>query len=110
MVKAMATRTRLTADDLWRMGARRELIDGEVIARPPAGGIHGYVTGRIGGWLGRYVDSHRLGKAVAGVGFVLAIPSDPERVRAPDIENPVEVQQKVRDYPGLAIPLADLFE
>jgi Uma2 family endonuclease len=182
MVKAMATRTRLTADDLWRMGegdVRRELVDGEVIERPPAGGIHGYVTGRVCCWLGRYVDVHRLGKGVVGVGFVIALPSDPERVRAPDVafvstarlpegfihgapdlavevlspsDNPVEIQQKVSDYleagarlvwvlapqaraatvyrpdgsarlvrepesldgedvlPGLAIPLADLFE
>jgi Uma2 family endonuclease len=187
MVKAMATRTRLTADDLWRMGegdVRRELVDGEVIEMTPAGGVHGEVLLKVGRRIGEHVDARRLGKVVGGdVGFVLALPSDPERVRAPDVafisterlpeglpqgfiagapdlavevlspsDNPVEVQQKVRDYleagarlvwvlapraraatvyrpdgsarlvrapesldgedvlPGLAIPLADLFE
>jgi Uma2 family endonuclease len=124
----MATRTRLTADDLWRMGdsdVRRELGDGEVIEQPLAGGIHGYVVAQLCGWLGSYVDAHRRGSGVVGVGFVLGLPSDPERVRAPDLafvsmeklpegfihgapdlavevlspsDNPVDVQQKVRDY------------
>jgi Uma2 family endonuclease len=134
MVRAMATRTRLTADDLWRMGegdVRRELVDGEVIEMTPAGGVHGDVTGKVYRPLAGHVEAHRLGKVVVGdVGFVLALPSDPERVRAPDVafistrklpdgrlpqgfvagapdlavevlspsENPVEVQQKVRDY------------
>ena len=184
----MATRIRLTADDLWRMGegdVRRELVDGEVIEMTPAGGVHGRVLVKVGRRLGDYVEAHRLGEVVGGdVGFVLALPSDPERVRAPDVafisterlpegrlpqgfihgapdlavevlspsDNPVEVQQKVRDYleagarlvwvlapraraatvyrpdgsarlvrepesldgedvvPGLAVPLADLFE
>jgi Uma2 family endonuclease len=134
MVKAMATRTRLTADDLWRMGegdVRRELVDGEVIEMTPAGGVLGEVVAKLCRRLADHVEAHRLGKVVAGdVGFVLALPSDPERVRAPDVaflstrrlpegrlpqgfiagapdlavevlspsENPVEVQQKVRDY------------
>ena len=188
MVKAMATRTRLTADDLWRMGegdVRRELVNGEVIEMTPAGGVHGKVLIKVGRRIDEYVEARRLGKVVGGdVGFVLTLPSDPERVRAPDVafitparlpegqlpqgfirgapdlavevlspsDNPVEVQQKVRDYleagarlvwvlaplahaatvyrpdgsarlvrepesldgedvlPGLAIPLADLFE
>jgi Uma2 family endonuclease len=184
----MATRARLTAEDLWRMGegdVRRELVDGEVIEMTPAGGLHGKVAGRVYRPLSDHVDARRLGEVVVGdVGFVLSLPSDPERVRAPDVafvstarlpegrlpqgfirsapdlavevlspsDNPVEVQQKVRDYleagarlvwvlaplartatvyrpdgsarlvrdpesldgedvlPGLAIPLADLFE
>jgi Uma2 family endonuclease len=184
----MATGTRLTADDLWRMGesdVRRELVNGEVIAMTPAGGVHGEVLLKVGSPLRAFVEAHRLGKVVGGdVGFVLALPSDPERVRAPDVafistarlpggrlpqsfirgapdlavevlsphDNPDEVQRKVRDYleagarlvwvvaplartatvyrpdgsarlvrepeslegedvlPGLAIPLADLFE
>ena len=134
MVKAMATRTRLTADDLWRMGegdVRRELVDGEVIEMTPVGGLHGKVTGRVYRRLSDHVDARGLGEVVVGdVGFVLTLPSDPERVRAPDVafvamarlpegrlpqgfirgapdlavevlspsDNPVEVQQKVRDY------------
>jgi Uma2 family endonuclease len=110
---------------------RRELVDGEVIEMTPAGGVHGEITGKVYQKLTDHVGARRLGKVVVGdVGFVLALPSDPERVRAPDVafvsmgrlpdgrlpegflrgapdlavevlspsDNPVEVQQKVRDY------------
>jgi Uma2 family endonuclease len=177
----MATKARLTAQDLWQLGegdTRRELVDGEVREMAPAGGVHGEVTGRINHGLVEYVKRHGGGKVLVGdVGFVLDLPHDPERVRAPDVafmatarlpegrlpveflrgapdlavevlspsDNPVDVQQKVRDYleagarlvwviapaartatiyradgsarldgddvlPGLAIPLAELFE
>lgn len=130
----MAMRTRLTAEDLWRMGSadvRRELVDGEVIEMAPAGGVHGRVTGRMASRLAQHVEARGGGEVLAGdVGFVLGLPGDPERVRAPDVafvsaarlpdgrlpvgfvrgapdlaievlspsDNPVEVQQKVRDY------------
>ena len=81
--------------------------------------------------LADHADRQGRGKVVVGdVGFVLQLPNDPERVRAPDVgfvvleklpagrlpdgflmggpdlavevlsptDNPVEVQQKVRDY------------
>ncbi len=125
---------RLTAMDLWRMGEgdmRRELIDGEVVEMTPVGGIHGELTLEIGRRLAEYVRRHQLGRVVVGdVGFILRLPQDPERVRAPDVafiaaerlpegrlppgfiegapdlavevlspnDNPVDVQQKVRDY------------
>lgn len=130
----MVTRVRVTAEDLWRMGTgdvRRELVDGEVIEMAPAGGLHGLVTGRISRRLTEFVEAHGGGAVLVGdVGFVLSLPTDPERVRAPDVafvsigrlpggcvpmefvhgapdlavevlspsENPIEVQQKVRDY------------
>ena len=85
----MATKMRLTADDLWRMGTgdvRRELVDGEVIEMTPAGGVHGRVTNRIALKLTLHVDAHGGGEVVTGdVGFVLSLPGDPERVRAPDV-------------------------
>jgi Uma2 family endonuclease len=85
----MATRTRLTADDLWRMGTgdvRRELVDGEVIEITPAGGVHGRISGRVYKRLADHVEGHGGGEVLVGdVGFVLALPGDPERVRAPDV-------------------------
>ena len=128
----MATKARVTAEDLWRLGegdTRRELVNGEIVEMTPAGGIHGEVMARIARRLVEYVERHG-GKVVAGdVGFVLNLPYDPERVRAPDVafvatdrllegrlpqgfvrvapdlavevlspsDNPVDVQQKVRD-------------
>lgn len=130
----MATRTRLTAEDLWRMGSgdvRRELVDGEVIEMAPVGGVHGRVAGKVYRRLDEHVEAQGGGVVVVGaVGFVLDLPGDPERVRAPDVgfiatsrlpegrlpqgfirgapdlavevlspsDNPVEVQQKVRDW------------
>jgi Uma2 family endonuclease len=130
----MATRTRMTAQDLWRMGegdVRRELVNGEIIEMTPAGGTHGEVTGRIYRRMADHVDRQGRGKVVVGdVGFVLQLPNDPERVRAPDVgfvtleklpggrlpqgfilgapdlavevlsptDNPVDIQQKVRDF------------
>jgi Uma2 family endonuclease len=85
----MATRTRLTAEDLWRMGTgdvRRELIDGALVEMPPVGGVHGDVTGRICRRLVEHVEAHGAGKVLVGdVGFVLGLPHDPDRVRAPDV-------------------------
>ena len=130
----MATKARVTAQDLWRLGegdVRRELVDGEVVEMAPVGGIHGEITGRICRSLVEHVDHHGGGKVLVGdVGFVLSLPNDPERVRAPDVafvgshklpggqlpegflagapdlavevlsptDNPLQVQQKVRDY------------
>ena len=130
----MATRARLTAQDLWRLGegdARRELVDGQVVEMAPVGGVHGEITLRIGRKLAEHVERHGTGKVLVGdVGFVLNLPHDPERVRGPDVafvssqrlpggrlpqgflsgapdlavevlspsDNPVDVQQKVRDY------------
>jgi Uma2 family endonuclease len=130
----MATKARLTAQDLWRLGegdTRRELVDGEVREMAPAGGVHGEVTSRIDRRLAEHVERHGGGKVLVGdVGFVLDLPHDPERVRAPDVafmttsrlpegrlpegflrgapdlavevlspsDSLMDVQQKVRDY------------
>ena len=130
----MAARTKMTAHDLWQLGegdVRRELVNGEVIEMTPVGGTHGRVTGRLYGRLADHVGRHGGGEVVVGgVGFVLHLPTDPERVRAPDVafvrreklpegrlpegflvgapdlavevlsprDNPLQIQQKVRDY------------
>jgi Uma2 family endonuclease len=130
----MVTKARVTAHDLWRLGegdVRRELVNGEVKEMAPVGGVHGQIAARTSAWLGGHVREHGGGEVVVGdVGFVLNLPADPERVRAPDVafvstqrlpegrlpegflvggpdlaveilsptDNPVEIQQKVRDY------------
>ena len=86
----MATEARLTADDLWRLGegdTRREPVDGEVREMAPAGGVHGEITERICHHrLAEHVEHHGGGEVLAGdAGFVLQLPHDPERVRAPDV-------------------------
>ena len=87
--RTMTIRARVTAEDLWRLGSgdvRRELVDGEVIEMAPAGGVHGLLVVGVGSRLKAHVDAHGGGAVVAGdVGFVLGLPADPERVRAPDV-------------------------
>ena len=130
----METKVRLTAQDLGRLGegdVRRELVNGEVIEMAPVGGTHGQVTGKFYRRVAEQVERHGGGEVVVGdVGFILQLPGDPERVRAPDVafvahhrlpggrlpqgfltgppdlavevlshtDNPMDVQQKIRDY------------
>jgi len=85
----MATKTRLTADDLWNMrreGVRQELVDGHIDEMPPSNALHGKYVIRIGALLEAVVYPARNGEVVGGdVGFVLNLPYDPERVRCPDV-------------------------
>ncbi|PYV09182.1 MAG: Uma2 family endonuclease [Acidobacteria bacterium] len=85
----MATKARLTAEDLWRIPAddiRRELVDGKIIEMAPAGGIHGKYVTVIARRLADHVERHGGGEVLTGdVGFILNLPRDPERVRAPDV-------------------------
>lgn len=85
----MATGTRLTADDLWKMSeddVRRELVNGEIVEMPPVGPLHSHIAGRIYRRLVDYLEQHDRGHAFVGdVGFVLAVPRDPERVRGADV-------------------------
>jgi len=77
----------MTAQDLSRLGegdVRRELVNGEIVEMTPGGGRHGEITLRIGRVLAEHVERHGGGRVVVGdVGFLLRLPGDPERVRAP---------------------------
>jgi Uma2 family endonuclease len=84
----MATKTRLTAEDLWRMppdDVRRELVDGKLVEMTPASVLHGMITIRLGRRLAEHAEQLGLGEAMVDVGFVLSLPYDPERVRGPDV-------------------------
>ncbi|MBN1964726.1 MAG: Uma2 family endonuclease, partial [Anaerolineae bacterium] len=78
-----------TAEDLWERAqmtgdARLELVRGEIITMPPAGGEHGEIAFDIGLAVGMFVKQHRLGRiTTAETGYILA--SDPHTVRAPDL-------------------------
>jgi len=84
----MATEARLTAQDLLRFGddgVRRELVNGRIIEMPPAGGTHGEVVSTVVWLMVEHVRRTGVGKVVSSdTGFVLDLPGDPERVRAPD--------------------------
>src|SRR5436309_6738455 len=84
----MATKARLTADDLLRMpdDAVRELVNGEIVEMPFSNALHAKLTIRLGHRLAAHVDKHGGGEVFGGdVGVVLNLPYDPERVRGVDV-------------------------
>jgi Uma2 family endonuclease len=85
----MATRARLTADDLLRMGGdddvRHELIDGELVEMPRPKAVHGWICGMVCYRLTQHAERLGAGKVLVDVGVVLNLPWDAERVRGPDV-------------------------
>jgi Uma2 family endonuclease len=84
----MATTThRMTIEELERTGGpegRWELIDGELVAMPPASEAHGHVVMMIGIRVGAFVLERRLGYVYSSeTGFVVA--TEPRTVRVPDM-------------------------
>lgn len=78
--------TLVTAEELAERyaGRRCELVRGEVIETPPAGGEHGGITMDVGTILNVFVKAQSLGRVYgAETGFV--IERDPDTVRAPDV-------------------------
>ncbi len=86
--RAMATKARITAEDLWQMPhdeGHRELINGGVVEVSPAGGLHGGLVVEVAHRLTEHARRHGEGAVVTGTGFILQLPYDPERVREPDV-------------------------
>jgi Uma2 family endonuclease len=81
----MDRRTLLTAKDLEQMpeddSVRLELLEGELITMPPAGGDHGYLGLEIGAELRSFVKPRKLGRVYGSdAGFRL----NEDTVLAPD--------------------------
>jgi len=85
----MATKARLTAEDLWQMpddGVPRELVNGEIIEMPLPAPPHGRLVSLISYYLVDHVKEHGGGEVVAGdVRLILNLSYDPERVRGADV-------------------------
>jgi len=79
MEATMATKTRVTAEDLWQMPEeeRGDLINGEVVREPYTGWPHGRVMFRLGS-LANFFQPLWGGRAPATAGPV----SDPKRAGA----------------------------
>jgi Uma2 family endonuclease len=64
-----------TVDDLARTEGKAELVDGRLVEMSPAGGIHGYVAGRIAFALADHERRSRSGVAFGdNVGFLVDLP------------------------------------
>ncbi|HVX84203.1 MAG TPA: Uma2 family endonuclease [Phycisphaerae bacterium] len=76
----------MTADELLALPKgkdRYELVKGELITLPPAGGEHGSITMKITIRLALFIEQHGLGECFsAETGFIVS--RDPDTVRAPD--------------------------
>lgn len=84
----MTVKQRLTAEQLWALpevpGKRYELVEGELVEVPGAGGVHGLLVKVLLRLLDAFVLPRGLGEVFAdGVGYVIA--RDPDVVRIPDV-------------------------
>ncbi|NJK43664.1 MAG: Uma2 family endonuclease [Pleurocapsa sp. SU_196_0] len=83
----LAARQLVTAEMLESMphGEERfELVRGEIISMPPAGGEHGAITMDLAAVLAIHVKTHKLGRVFAAeTGFILR--RNPDTVRGADI-------------------------
>jgi Uma2 family endonuclease len=84
----MSVKQLMTAEQLWEMpeapGRRYELVKGELVEVPGAGGLHGAIALLIGSLLSAFVRPRRLGIVGGdGTGYILA--RDPDELRIPDV-------------------------
>jgi Uma2 family endonuclease len=71
----MKTKTHATIADLYHVGSKAELIDGEIVMMSPTGGLPGYAAGAILSSLWAYTREHKNGYAVGdNVGFLVDLP------------------------------------
>jgi Uma2 family endonuclease len=85
----MTVKRVITAEEFFQMpdppdGSRQELVRGEIVVMPPAGGLHGVCCSRVDRRVGNFVDDNKMGHVTANdTGFVTE--KDPDSVRGPDI-------------------------
>lgn len=91
-----------------------ELVFGEPVEVSPASFVHGRLIIRVGRIIDAHVEGHGLpGAVVSDTGFVLGLPHDPERTRAPDVAyvRPATLEANpdrarfIRGVPALAVEI-----
>ncbi len=77
----------ITPEDLLKIRDRPmpELVDGQLVERPPMGMRSDAIASRLGRWIGNHVDSHDLGFVCGAQGSYQVFPDDPRKVRIPDV-------------------------
>lgn len=72
----MAVKREATAEDLYRVEGKAELVDGELRVMTPAGGLHGYAALEIAASLREYSRRAQRGVALGdNVGFLVELPT-----------------------------------
>jgi Uma2 family endonuclease len=84
---ATATQVQHTPEELLEITDRPmpELIDGQLVERPPMGQKADAVAARILRLVGNHVDAHQLGLINGSQGSYQIFPHDPKKVRIPDV-------------------------
>ena len=78
-----------------------ELVDGQLAPVTPASLDHGWLIAEIARLLGNHVADHRIpGRVYSDAGFVLGLPSDPRRLRGPDVAFVSEETLRRHGNPG----------
>ncbi len=103
------TATLMTAAELLAMPDdgfhRYELVKGELITMPPAGGEHGAIGSRVDRRIGAFVEQNDLGEVFnSDTGFIVS--TDPDTVRAPDVSFLRKKRILADGIPKGLIPLA----
>lgn len=83
-----------------------ELVNGELVSVTPAGAQHGQLMLRLASELDSFVRKRDLGAVFIDVWTRLRLPTDPERVRAPDIS--FVSREKLRASGGIPAGVLDM--
>jgi len=71
----MSTKVEATIEDLYKIKGKAEIVNGEIVLIPPAGGLPSYAKGSIIVSLHQYNKRHRVGFPVgSNVGFIVDLP------------------------------------
>lgn len=72
----MATQTRATIEDLYRIEGKAELVNGQIVCDSPTGGLPGYAAGEIFVSLHAYTKKTGQGRAIGdNIGFIVDLPN-----------------------------------
>lgn len=102
----------ISADEFFRMpeppdGSKQELVQGEIVTKPPTGYRHGNVQLAIGSILRQFVLAHSLGGVAVESG--VRTERDPDTVRGPDVAfwsaERIPLKEKPTGYPEVAADL-----
>src|SRR5262245_60565116 len=87
MTVATASQVEHTPEELLEISDRPmpELIDGQLVERPPMGLKADAAAARILRLVGNYVDDHQLGVVNGSQGSFQIFPDAPRKVRIPDV-------------------------
>ncbi len=88
-----------------------ELVDGVPVEVTPVGLAHGVIAGEIHGRIRDHLKQHGIGGRVGvEIGYVLGLPRDPRRTRAPDVSfvSDARLELSGRSARGFVLGFPDL--